>query len=66
MSNLISQGNLFGNINTQTEGNYLTANKGCIQVDFCPDEPPGPTGGVGPVGPPGPTGPPGPRVNQKP
>jgi len=59
MSNLISQGNLFGNINTQTEGNYLTANKGCIQVDFCPDEPPGGPGGVGPVGPPGPPGAPG-------
>ena len=25
MSNLISQGNLFGSVNTQTQGNYLTA-----------------------------------------
>ena len=31
-------------------------NKGCIQVDFCPD--PGAPGGVGLVGPPGPPGPP--------
>ena len=59
MSNLISQGNLFGNINTQTEGNYLTADKGCIQVDFCPSETAGTSGGAGPVGPPGPPGAPG-------
>jgi len=59
MSNNISQGNLFGSVNTQTQGNYLTADKGCIQVDFCPNETPGGPGGTGSVGPPGPPGNPG-------
>ncbi len=63
MSNNISQGNLFGGVETQTQLNYVTANKGCIQVDFCPDRAPGPLGAGGPPGPPGPPGaggPPGP------
>ncbi len=55
----ISQGNLFGNINTQKLVNTATANKGCIQVDFCPKSgAPGSSGGVGPPGQPGPPGPP--------
>ncbi len=80
MSNLISQGNMFGSVNTQTQQNYLTAgggtfslvlpgsnsvplktNKGCIDVDICPDVTPGSTGGNGPVGPPGPPGASGPQ-----
>jgi len=82
MSNLISQGNMFGSVNTQTQQNYLTAgggtfslvlpgsnsiplktNKGCIDVDICPDVTPGSTGGNGPVGPPGPPGASGPQGN---
>ena len=59
MSNLISQGNLFGSINIQAQGNYLTADKGCIEVNFCPDETSGPPGGTGIVGPPGGPGAPG-------
>ena len=43
-------------ISTQSQMNQLTANKGCIQVDFCPG--PGGPGGQGAAGPPGPPGPP--------
>ena len=46
-------------ISKQTQVTHVTANEGCIQVDFCPEPgAPGGSGGVGPPGPPGPTGPP--------
>ena len=40
MSNLISQGNMFGSVNTQTQQNYLTAGGGTFsfsstRVEFC-------------------------------
>jgi hypothetical protein len=55
----ISEGNLFGSINSQKLVNTSTANKGCIRVDFCPvPGGPGGPGGVGPPGQPGPAGPP--------
>ncbi len=45
-------------ISKQTQVTQVTANKGCIQVDFCPESgPPGGTGSQGPPGPPGPQGP---------
>ena len=43
-------------ISKQTQVTHVTANKGCIQVDFCPE--PGAPGGSGIQGPPGPPGPP--------
>ena len=32
MSNLISQGNMFGSVNTQTQQNYLTAGGGTFSL----------------------------------
>ena len=47
-------------ISKQTQVTHVTANKGCIQVDFCPE--PGAPGGSGTQGPPGPPGPQGPTT----
>ena len=56
VNQLMAGGGTFSTVLPGSDSIPEKTNKGCIQVDFCPD--PGAPGGAGLVGPPGPPGPP--------